>query len=380
VARDDVGDNDIEFDFFDEPATREAQAVERPAARRGPRRPVRPPAGVTPLLRLIGLIAFAIVLIVLLVFWVQSCRGASKKTTYSNYMDRVGQVAASSSQIGGQLNKLLTTRGLKKTDVQRRLSGLAQQQQQVVNTAEAIDPPGRLRAEQQDLIEALQFRVSGLRGLASAFARTASVKDPTIAGQLLANQAKRLDTSDVVWDDRFKDPSRQVLRDESVGGVQVPDSNFVKNPELATAASMKEVWARVNGSKTVTPASGGLHGDGIVSVKVLPSGQELSRDSETTIVATSDLAFEVAVQNSGNSQEVQVPVTLQIQRPTTPISKSQTIDLINPNETKVLTFRDLGQPPFGNKTTVSVDVKPVPFEKNKANNSAQYPVYFSLPK
>jgi CARDB len=373
----DVSDSDIEFDFFEEPATGEPEERQR-TVRRAPRPPGRPPGGFTPLLRLIGLIAFAIVIAVLLVFWIQSCRGASKTSTYANYMDDVGGVAADSSQIGGQLNQLLTSRTVKQADIVRRLNGLAQQQQQGVTTAENIDPPGRLRGEHSDMIEALQFRVSGLTGLANAFRRTANVKDADKAGQLLAGQAKRLDASDVVWADRFKDSSIRVLQDENIGGVQVPSSRFVKNPELATSASMKQVWQRIHSTSTAAPTAGGLHGDGIEKVTVLPSGQELSQDSDTTIVATTDLAFQVAVKNSGDSQEVQVPVTLTIQKTPTPIVKTQTIDLINPGETKTLTFRDLGQPPFGNKTTVAVDVKPVPGETNKANNSAEYPVFFSI--
>ena len=76
--------DDIEFDFFDEPETREDEPRRRAPRRSGdgggpPRRPVRPPAGFTPLLRLAGLIAFAILIIVLLVLWVQSCQGASNR-------------------------------------------------------------------------------------------------------------------------------------------------------------------------------------------------------------------------------------------------------------------------------------------------------------
>jgi hypothetical protein len=62
-----------------EPATQEpredAAAAARPAAatggRRAARAALRAPTGFTPLLRLIGLVAFAILVVVLLVFWVQ---------------------------------------------------------------------------------------------------------------------------------------------------------------------------------------------------------------------------------------------------------------------------------------------------------------------
>src|SRR5204862_1739885 len=91
--------DDIEFDFFDEPeeedVTQRRRAV-RPGPR-GPRRPpMRPPAALTPLLRLIGLIAAAILVVVLLVVWVQGCQSDKKASHYRNYMADVTSVANSS--------------------------------------------------------------------------------------------------------------------------------------------------------------------------------------------------------------------------------------------------------------------------------------------
>src|SRR5439155_20478684 len=94
-------DNDIEFDFFEEPETTEAPPPVRRAPRRGgPRRPVRPAAGFTPLLRLVGLIAFAILVVVLLVLWVQGCRSNAKKDSYRHYMDKLTTIAKASSADG----------------------------------------------------------------------------------------------------------------------------------------------------------------------------------------------------------------------------------------------------------------------------------------
>src|SRR2546423_14972283 len=118
----DFGD-DIEFDFFDEPETREDAQGQRAQRRTGgpPRRPIRPPAGFTPLLRLAGLIAFAILIVVLLVFWVQSCQGASKRNAYRKYMQSVNAIAQGSDQTGRELNDLLTTPGLKESDLGQKL-------------------------------------------------------------------------------------------------------------------------------------------------------------------------------------------------------------------------------------------------------------------
>jgi hypothetical protein len=370
-------DSDIEFDFFeDEPATTEAQSTRQ--SRRGTRPPIRPPAGVTPLLRLVGLIAFAILVVVLLVFAVQSCRGSQKRDTYENYMEDVGEVATQSQQIGRRLNSLLTDPAAELTDIRQQLSGLAQQQEQGVTRAEDIDAPGPLREIHPAVIQSLQLRVSGLEGLDRALQRTAQTRSAPIAGRTLAGQARRLVASDIVWDDLFKDPARAVLQDQGVRGVQVPDSNFVREPDrIATASAMSSIWRRVRGAST-----GGSdcspRGTGLVSVRALPAGTDLSPDTLNTVEASEQLGFAVTIEDTGCSQEVRIPITLTIQKDPNPIVKTQTVGIINPGEQQTVTFRNLGQPPFARRTTLRVQVKAVTGETRTENNSAEYPVIFSL--
>lgn len=370
-------DSDIEFDFFeDEPATTEAQST-RPA-RRGPRPPIRPPAGITPLLRLIGLIAFAILVVVLLVFAVQSCRGSQKRDTYEDYMSDVGEVATQSQQIGQRLNGLLTDPAARLANIREQLAGLAEQQQQGVERAEDIEAPGPLREIQPAVIESLQLRVSGLEGLERAFARTSQIRNAGIAGRALADQARRLVASDIVWDDLFKDPARAVLVDQGVRGVQVPDSNFVRAPDrIATASAMSSIWQRVRGASTGgRPCS--PRGTGLVSVRALPGGTELSRDTLNTVEASEQLGFAVTIENTGCSQEVRIPIRLTIQKSPENIVKTQTVAIINPGEEQTVTFRNLGQPPFATRTSLSVEATPVRGEARTDNNTAEYPVIFSL--
>lgn len=375
-------DDDFGFDFFEEPETSEAPPGDRPPRRGAPRQPSRRSdgGGIAPLLRLGGLIAFAILIIVLLVLWVQSCQGAQKHDRYKNYMGQVSVIAHDSEQNGRKFADLMTTPGTKLATIVAGLNGLAQLEQQNVARAEQLRPPGPLRAENTNVIQALQLRVYGLRGLADAFRRTASYKvdQAAQAGALLAAQAQRLTASDVVWDDFFKSPSIVVLKQEGIGGVVVPDSNFVLNPDVASTGFDTQVFLRIHGASTGgTP--GGLHGTGIASTVALPKNLQLQvSPAQNTVVASADLAFQVNVKDTGDSQEVSIQVTLTIQKSPTPIVKHATIELINPGETKAVVFRDLGQPPFGVKTTIKVDVQPVPGEKSTSNNSAEYPVIFSL--
>jgi hypothetical protein len=369
-------DSDIEFDFFDEGETREATEAERPR-RRGPRPPVGPPAGLTPLLRLIGLISFAILLIVLLVFWVNSCREDRRKDSYRDYVQKVATLARSSQRLGNELNTLLTSRGKTQAELEQELEGLARTQEQQVEEAREIDPPGPLRPQHRQITEAFELRVSGLRGMSVAFRETASSSAAGQAGRLLADQARRLVASDVIWDDLFKDPAKAELDRQDVRGVVVPDSNFVPNADLATARSMAAIWRRIHGAST-GGGSCSPRGTGIISVTALPARQELSPTTLNTVESGRDLAFAVAIEDSGCAQEVRIPVTLTIQKSPSPIVKRQTVDLINPGERKTIVFRNIGTVPFAERTSVAVEVEPVPTEATTRNNSAEYPVIFSL--
>ena len=370
-------DTDIEFDFFEESETREPERRER-LRRRGPPRPSRPPEGLTPLLRLVGLIVLAVAGVVGLVFLIDNLRGDGKQSRYEDYTTDVAEVATQSQQIGRDLDNLLNEAELEQQDLQAELTGLAERQQQGLTQAGDLDPPGPLRSHQQQMIESLLLRESGLRGLADGFARTAEFQNARRAGDVLAEHARRLTASDVVWDDLFKVPAALELERQDVRGVAVPDSNFLEDPQTATRQRMAFVWRRLNSAATQPPA-GTLRGNGIVSVTALPQTVELSRDELNQIQSSTELRFRVVVENSGDAEEVQVPVTLTIQKTPTPITKRRVIERISPGQTRTIVFADIGEVDFGEETVLQVDVEPVDGEENTENNSYEYPVIFGVP-
>jgi outer membrane murein-binding lipoprotein Lpp len=380
-------DTDIEFDFFDEPETEEATERVRSPRRpppSGPRRPVRPPQGLIPMLRLAGLIAFLILAVVLLVLLVRGCASDNKHARYEGYLDDVRGIAASSAQTGKDLNATLAATGIKEAELESKLHGYAEREQQHVAQAKEVNPPGPLRVEHDHLIEALQLRASGLSRLEDAFRQTATGKasNASTYGTQLAAEASLLTASDVNWDFYFREPTQQELANQEVSDVgTVPDSNFFVNPALASAPAMTIVWQRVHGAATGgTP--GGKHGSALGPVKALPDGKELSASgtaSDNEITASTDLAFQVAVEDSGDFQEFNVDVTLTIQKSPKPIVMKKRIPVINAGETKTVTFTNIDLTGlFGLPTTVKVDIAPVPGETTTSNNSAEFKVIFSV--
>jgi CARDB protein len=163
------------------------------------------------------------------------------------------------------------------------------------------------------------------------------------------------------------------MNKEEVKGIPIPESKFVQNPDIAGPTYWKLVVDRL----TRSPTAGGPHGNQISGVIVQPGAQQLSPTEDNTVKASDRLSFQVLVKNSGASQETQVQVSIVIQQTPT-IRRKQVIDLINPDETKTVVFRNLGTVTFGARSTLKVNVEPVAGESNTSNNTAQYQIIFTL--
>jgi hypothetical protein len=378
-------DENIEFDFFDEPETVEGTQRRRlrPGGRGGgerpPRPPMRTPTGLVPLARLVGLIAIAIVIVVGLVFWVGSCQGKSKQSEYKAYADKVQTIATADQTLGKEFESAFTS-SIKQSDFESKLQQFAQQEQQAYLQAQQIQPPGPLRAIHQNLIDAIELRYKGLTGLGDTLAQP--IRSQTAATATLTDEGQLLTASDVVWAQLYVAPATQQLNDQNVRGVIVPSSHFLTNSDFVSARSFTILLKRFGGASTGGTPSG-KHGSALISTRALPQGIDLSTSTATPIKVTSTLAFVVTVENSGNFQEPNVVVNLTINAGGKPIKKQSKIPLILPAQRQTLTFTgvssELPTTAYGNTSTIKVEVAPVAGEIYTANNSATYTVLFTLP-
>jgi hypothetical protein len=373
--------DDIDFDFFDESDTHEAPSPVRGRRSGGPRRPVPPPTGAVALARLVGLIAIGITVVVAFVFWVGACQGKTKHDEYASYMESVRTVAQSSAKVGTEFAAKLASPGLKLADLETSLEQWSQQEQQAYDQAQQILPPGPLRSTHQRVLDTLQLRAIALAGLANELAQTGTTDANTVATRL-ANQAELLTASDIVWTELYKLPATQTLKALGITGVVVPASQFVTNPDIVTARSFGIVYQRLRPAST-GGSPGGLHGSSLVSTKAVGGGRTttLSTANPTTIYVSADLALQVTVEDSGNFQEVNIPVTLTVKvGGKTLIAKTETINGIEPAQQVTVSFGNLQLTPdaFGHSASITVNVHGVPGEQKLDNNTATYPVFFSL--
>ncbi len=375
-------DSDIEFDFFDDQETGESPPEPgRPRSQRPPGPPPkRPPehhGGLPPAARLAGLIAFGILIVVLLVLWVQSCSGSSTKSSYQTYLDKVRVLAHDSTQLGASLSQAIATPGITASQLASKMDTLAAQQQSDVGVAEKLKEPHGLAAPNASMIEALQFRVSGLRGLSQALRAGAGSTKVAETATVLANQGQRLVASDVIWEDKFRQATLSEMTQQNITGLVVPVSPFAEDG-IDSQTFWTPVVERLNGNTTSGNNTGKAIGTQLLGVTVLPKGTALDPNQLNTIVQSTDLGYVVSVKNSGDVQVASVQVTITLKQSPKPITATVAIPLINPGATQTATFKNLPQAAFVTRTTLEVDVQPVKGETNPNNNSASYPVIFSF--
>jgi hypothetical protein len=289
----------------------------------------------------------------------------------------VAPLAQDSNRAGTALATAIATPGLKAGELATKMDQLAQQQQVDEQTATKIKPPSNLESPHRYLVSALQLRTDGLTGLARELRAGAGSTKVSETAANLAAVTQYLVASDVLWDVRFREPTRLAIQQDGITGLTVPASRFLREQGVDSSAFWAPVVDRLNGNTTSGGnTSGKAVGTQLVSTKALPNGPVLNESSLNTVNEGTNLGFAVTVKNSGDVQVASVQVTITIKQKK-PITATKTIPLINPGNSTTVKFT-LPQADFVTRTTVQVDVQPVPGETNPRNNSASYPVIFSL--
>lgn len=331
--------------------------------------------------RLAGLGVGILVLILVLVLFARSCGGSSTKSSNEAYVQQLTtKVLKPSDDVAHRFASTITLRRASLGLLQKRVDAQLAEMKSVRAAAAALKPTKQLLPYQPALLQALQFRITGLQCLSEGLKAAWAIKHAQAAGQGLSSCTARLLASDVVYSDSFASGANAALK--QVGATGVPTSQFLsgQQADLLTPGGIGAALQRLHPG-----AVKGLHGTQLVSVVALPKGNTLQAGPANRVVGNQSLVFVASVKNSGNFQEVSVPVKLTLQRVGSgkpPITKIVTIPSIAKGATAEARFSGLftsSQPPdYSVQYKLTVRSERVPGEHVLSNNVLSYTVLFQI--
>ncbi|MGI9117349.1 MAG: hypothetical protein ACR2JV_06910 [Gaiellales bacterium] len=393
---------DDEYDFDEAPPRRSA----------GRKRPSMPsaPRGKGPQ-RLLVLVIGVLIVLVAGYFLVQRCQRDREVSAYQGYVSKSNEVAKASGTVGSEFSAAILTAGQTPDGLDKSLTREIQAQQQIASNAAELGAPDGVSSYKPFLVQAMQYRVSGLQGLQKALRDAFNSAGTT--GQVPLEQSaavaatfQRLIASDVVYSDSYQDPVKQVLAQKTINAT-VEDSQFV-DPKLIEFAAPQRMQSILNallggvpvdggGTVTTTDASGNvitstdasgggttsgaLHGTTLISTVFNPGGTQLDPASVNEVDSANDMSLAVTVQNSGDATEVSVKVNVVLRAKgmddrTLPTGEITTLDP-GAQGTVEIPF-GLSDIVFDSVVTAKVTVEKVPGEQNIDNNIGVYQVQFRL--
>jgi hypothetical protein len=186
---------------------------------------------------------------------------------------------------------------------------------------------------------------------------------------------------DVVYNRRTAALIKQILDDKQIGGQTIQKSQFLQNlgwlqpSTVARRINADAARGAGGGGGTAEPAPG-LHGHGLLSVAVGDITLQ-PRPAANRITAGSNVTFNVKFANQGDNAETEVRIRIRIRGAGKTITVQKTVDQTLPKSETTVQIPLTQTPPVGQAVTITVEVLPVPGEKNTTNNSQDYSALFT---
>ena len=391
---------DSEYDFDEAPPQRTGRS--RPSMPRTPR-------GKGPQ-RLLVLVIGVLIVLVAGYFLVQRCQRDREVSAYQGYAAQSNEIAKASGTVGAQFSSAILTAGQTPDGLDKSLTQEIQSQQQIAANAAQLGTPDGVGQYKPFLVQAMQYRVSGLQGMQKALKEAFQAAGTT--GQVPLEQSaavaatfQRLIASDVVYADSYQAPVRQVLAQKQIDA-SIDDSQFVdaKLIEFAAPQRMQSILNALlggvpvdgggatattdaNGNVITTTDSGGggstgaLHGTTLISTVFNPGGTQLDPASVNEVDSANNMSLAITVQNSGDATEVSVKVNVVLRAKgmddrALPTGEITTLDP-GAQGTVEIPF-GLSDIVFDSVVTAKVTVEKVPGEQNIDNNIGVYQIQFRL--
>jgi hypothetical protein len=249
----------------------------------------------------------------------------------------------------------------------------------LADRAKRLDHPSELATAHRYLVDTLEFRRDGVTAVATELPTALGDTNTDEAAARIAAAMQVFLASDVIYNQRvlpdLKGPTaKQGLTDQ----VTFQQSRFLLDLGWLSPTTVADRMSRIrSGTGSSGAVAPGLHGTGIGTVIVKPSGQTLTTGAAVAIKTSPNLTFDVQVMDQGENDEKQVRVKLSITGAGKPITVTSTIPTIAAGQTATATIPLAAAPPTGRPVTITVQVLPVPGEKNLTNNKATFSAVFT---
>jgi hypothetical protein len=330
--------------------------------------------------------------VVVIALVVRDCQRSQLEDSYTDYINGVAGIVTASAEQGASLRQVMANpRGDRPPVLSQNIRAIATEAQATLDEARALDPPGALSAPQNNLILALEYRVTGLTTLATNLPTLLQSSNAQTKASGIAGIMKLFQASDVIYDTSFKGPATTALEGDDITGLEVPQLQpFLPNAALTTVPGARGLLPDLQrrtqadaGGADGGEASGNLRGTSLDSTVALPSETRLTPDTVATVQQTEMLQWSVTVTNSGDFDETNVVVRASFSYPSAPdeidqrevaipaiaSGESVTVEIDGPGSDRVV---------FGDQGSLLIEVEPVTGETRIDNNRVEYPVRITI--
>jgi hypothetical protein len=328
-----------------------------------------------------GLAAGAgLLVLVLLIFVIKGCRDSAREQAFKDYLRNVSSLMDQSNGESRNLFGLLASPGTKSpVDLGTNVNAYRTDAQTLVDRARRLETPDELAKGQRYLIDTLELRRDGIAAVATELPTALGDANTDVAAAHIAAAAQEFLASDVIYNQRalpnLREPTRkQGLLDQ----VTFTQSRFLLDLAWLSPTTVADRMSRIrSGTGSTGTIAPGLHGTGLGTVTVNPGGQTLTPGAAVQLKTSPNLTFDVQVMDQGQNDEKQVRARLSITGAGKPIVRTQTIPAIKAGQAVTTSIPIAATPPTGLPVSISVEILPVPGEKNTTNNKASFSAVFT---
>ena len=251
----------------------------------------------------------------------------------------------------------------------------------VRSRAAGLDAPDEVAVAQEQIELAYELRRDALDGIASQVGAAQAEKGSNDATNVIYTQMKVLSASDILFARARAQIEQELENEEIVVEEGVPSSQFLPTePDYLDQGVTDGAVSVIAGSGSggsggsgpnCDPGDNLVHGLGLLTVTLIPSGTVLTEDADTAAV-DGDQEVEVEVQNQGEANEGDISVDVA----GGDISGNQVINQIAAGETQTVSIPLQPTPQAGETVDLEVTVATVCGEQEESNNEGVFPVTF----